>query len=228
MEHIAEVLEKLANGIDITTGEVFDTEKYRGDPQIISAIQQLQRVFYNKKKGGIYQKYENTYPEHIIIMKEGYFYSAHNNSAIHLAQIMGYSVMQDFWGRNTTGGPNIDKIRQTLNNTNYSFIIVEKDFITFKKDGLNPFIDSQIDQNMKKSTKTTPDISEDTSLKTEEKISDTGELNCQDCMLLKRGDCFGEKEICDFFKFSPSVTQREKERWPQYGDATAFKLGERR
>lgn len=228
MEHIAEILEKLATGIDVTTGEFFDTEKYRGNTEIISAIHQLQRAFYNKRKGGIYQKYENTYPEHIVIMKEGYFYSAHNNSAIQLAQIMGYSVMPDFWGRNTTGGPNIDKIRQTLNNTNYNFIIVENDCVTFKKDGVNPFMDSQINQDIEKCSSNTLDTSNDTSLKKEEKALDTCELNCKDCMMLKRGDCFGEKEICDLFKVSPSVMKEEKERWPQYGDATAFKLGEKR
>ena len=68
----------------------------------------------------------------------------------------------------------------------------------------------------------------DISLETEENTLDVEELSCKECMILKRGDCFGAKEICDLFKFSPAVTKREKERWPQYGDATAFKLGKKR
>ena len=52
--------------------------------------------------------------------------------------------------------------------------------------------------------------------------------SCNTCMLMKRGECFGKKEICPDYKHSPSVSEKEKENWPTYGDATAFKLGKRR
>lgn len=228
MKHIIEILEKLAEGIDPTTGEVFDTEQYRGNPQIISALQKLQKTFYNRKKESKYQKYEIEFPEHIVVMKEGYFYSSHNKSAVKLADIMGYSVGKDYFGRITTGGPDIDKIRQALNAANYNFIIVEHGDIVYKKDGQNPFIDDEQKEKLGEDSDSELSIVKNVTSILNESSLKIIEYSCNDCMELKRENCFGEKEICEFFRYSPSVAKEEKEKWPKYGDATALKLGERR
>lgn len=60
-------------------------------------------------------------------------------------------------------------------------------------------------------------------------IKESNKKSCNTCMLMKRGDCSGlQNKVCDDYKHSPSVSEREKENWPKYGDATAFKLGKRR
>ena len=51
---------------------------------------------------------------------------------------------------------------------------------------------------------------------------------CKNCMELKNGNCFGQTRICEDFRFSPTISAKERANWPQYGDVTAFKKGERR
>ena len=51
--------------------------------------------------------------------------------------------------------------------------------------------------------------------------------SCINCMLYKNETCFGKKEICEDFRPSPKLSTEEIERWPKYGDATRFKLGEK-
>ena len=45
---------------------------------------------------------------------------------------------------------------------------------------------------------------------------------CKTCMLLKRGDCNVPKEkICEFYKPSASISVKERETWPKYGDVSS-------
>lgn len=62
----------------------------------------------------------------------------------------------------------------------------------------------------------------------DEPVLSSDTKTCNTCMLMKRGDCFGKNDICEDYKHSPSVSEREKKTWPTYGDATAFRLGKRR
>jgi len=50
--------------------------------------------------------------------------------------------------------------------------------------------------------------------------------DCKNCMEMKCGECFGQKNICEFYRYSPSATEETKRNWPKYGDATALKIGE--
>ena len=54
------------------------------------------------------------------------------------------------------------------------------------------------------------------------------EHDCKDCMVLRRGDCFGEKKLCSFFVASPKVTKEEMDNWPKYGDATYYRMTSRK
>lgn len=47
---------------------------------------------------------------------------------------------------------------------------------------------------------------------------------CYDCMEMRRGDCFGQKRPCEFFRPAPSVSREEVNNWPKYGDATYYRL----
>lgn len=71
-----------------------------------------------------YSDFENQYPGYVVISKEGYFYSAHNDSAVILSKVMGYKLGVDKFGRESTGGPNIEKIEKRLDTANYKYIVV--------------------------------------------------------------------------------------------------------
>ena len=38
---------------------------------------------------------------------------------------------------------------------------------------------------------------------------------CKKCMVYKQNTCIGEKELCEFFKSSPEITQEEIDNWPK-------------
>ena len=46
-------------------------------------------------------------------------------------------------------------------------------------------------------------------------------------MLMRRGDCIGEKNICEYFREATNISKEEQADWPQYGDATYYKLKSR-
>ncbi len=51
-----------------------------------------------------------------------------------------------------------------------------------------------------------------------EKVSAVGhiEKSCKNCMDMRRGECFGRPQICEFFRYAPTITDKEKERWPDF------------
>ena len=142
MNHIAEVIELIANGIDPTTGEVFDTELLRGDPEIETSIRKISKAFRAPKSNSKYIKYEHEYPNYIVIMKEGFFYAAHNASAAVMGRELNYKTVEDLFGRISTGGPDIEKICDVFSSRGYSYIVVEGNNIVRKNDGRNPFADN--------------------------------------------------------------------------------------
>lgn len=42
------------------------------------------------------------------------------------------------------------------------------------------------------------------------------EYTCNDCMLSKRGDCFGQKNLCNHFKACPRISKSEIDSWPKF------------
>ena len=47
---------------------------------------------------------------------------------------------------------------------------------------------------------------------------------CANCMEMRRNECFGKKEICEYFRYALTISKKESENWPQYGDATKFRM----
>lgn len=86
-----------------------------------------------------YRWMEQHFPNHIIIQKEGYFYSAHHNSAEALSAIMDYRLGRDINGYRITGGPDLNRICSVLENEDVSFLIVEHGRVTYGHHGRNPF-----------------------------------------------------------------------------------------
>ncbi|MBO5930554.1 MAG: hypothetical protein J6Q27_04605 [Clostridia bacterium] len=54
-------------------------------------------------------------------------------------------------------------------------------------------------------------------------LEEDGVESCNTCMLMKRDECFGKKEICEFYKHSPSVSKELIDTWPEHGDAFKFR-----
>lgn len=59
-----------------------------------------------------------------------------------------------------------------------------------------------------------------------EPYKDNVERICRNCMLYRRYDCAGGKEICEDYRGVPAVDEYELQSRPKYGDATAIKEGE--
>ena len=47
---------------------------------------------------------------------------------------------------------------------------------------------------------------------------------CKNCMLLKKGDCFGKDNICEDYRYAPDMDDEKRKNWPKYGDATFFRM----
>ena len=48
--------------------------------------------------------------------------------------------------------------------------------------------------------------------------------SCKDCMEFKNENCYGDKNICQDYRPSPSISKEEMERWPDIGDALFIKF----
>lgn len=49
------------------------------------------------------------------------------------------------------------------------------------------------------------------------------EKTCENCFLLRAEDCFGGKTICDLYRYAPSLSKAETDRWPKEADASRFR-----
>lgn len=67
-----------------------------------------------------------------------------------------------------------------------------------------------------------------TNAKNSPKASEKVEKSCLNCKFSRSGECFPQKKICAEFELAYTVDEDERNAWPNYGDATALKRGERR
>ncbi len=82
-----------------------------------------------------YAQLERQYPQHVIIRKEGYFYSAHGRSAELISDYVGYRL-GFIEGVPVTGSPDPRRMEEVLSEFNISFIIFEADgHISARHDG---------------------------------------------------------------------------------------------
>lgn len=53
--------------------------------------------------------------------------------------------------------------------------------------------------------------------------------SCDNCRLRKSGECSQIKnELCSSYRAIPYISREERDLWPEYGDATAIRFGEKR
>ncbi len=54
-------------------------------------------------------------------------------------------------------------------------------------------------------------------------------FSCDNCQLRKSGACSQlRNELCGDYRAIPFIPIEVKDSWPEFGDATAFRLGEKR
>ena len=54
-------------------------------------------------------------------------------------------------------------------------------------------------------------------------------LSCDTCFFRVSEECMSLRSIpCEDYRAVPNISKTEKENWPQYGDATAFRLHDRK
>ena len=139
---IHEIFDMLAEGIDPTTGEVFDVSIF-GQWNTYSSFKRLKDVVSAERKKtskkGIYRKLCDEYPGHIVLIKSGFFYSAYNESAEVLGQAMGYKVAYINGTTPTTGGPDLCIIAEKLRAADLSYIAFNHGEIKDRFEGKNPF-----------------------------------------------------------------------------------------
>ncbi len=84
--------------------------------------------------GNKYFDWTNLFPNHVVVRKEGYYYSARNESAQVLHEILGYKL--GTIGTNTliTGCPIVEPIVEALVCNKINFIIIENNEITDKQE----------------------------------------------------------------------------------------------
>lgn len=58
----------------------------------------------------------------------------------------------------------------------------------------------------------------------QESDPDCRDRTCRDCKWYVSEECFGQKRICNDFKEAAILSKQEIKNWPQYGDATYFRL----
>lgn len=64
---------------------------------------------------------------------------------------------------------------------------------------------------------------------TEEPTPSVFAASCDNCQLRKSESCTKvRKELCSDYRAIPYIPKEESDLWPKYGDATAFRLGEKR
>ena len=71
-----------------------------------------------------YKDWENEFPSYVIIRKEGYFYAAHNSSAVAINRVIGYKIFIDEYGRETIGGSSLKKIEASLKHHGIRYVVV--------------------------------------------------------------------------------------------------------
>lgn len=65
--------------------------------------------------------------------------------------------------------------------------------------------------------------------KPQDKSNQVSEKTCADCFLRHTGACTSlTQTICEDFRAKQILPQDEIANWPKYGDATAYRLGDRK
>lgn len=80
-----------------------------------------------------YTYWSNSYPDHVVIKREGYFFTCRGESAETVSSLLGFNLGESA-GKPVTGCPRLEPITEGLRSAGVSFIVVEDGEITDQYD----------------------------------------------------------------------------------------------
>ena len=217
---LLKMITTVAEGVDPDTGEIIDVDSIINNKAFKAAIKTINKKYSNttpqskpsgKSASEIYSEYEKKFPNHVIIRKEGFFYTTRNDSAVRLHDIVGYKLNKDKSGRYITGGPNLELITGSLKEHGISYVLVVGDEIKEEyfadefsetEPAAQPVNESRVETDI--------DAGKNFTQKKEEII----ERSCNNCKLYRKEECAGLNGLCDDYEFAPTIPKEEVDNWP--------------
>lgn len=81
-----------------------------------------------------YGQLRRDYPGRLVIKKSGCFYSAYNDCAEKLAEVMGFRLGENYYGDPVTGSQNPEKMARKLREQRISFVIVDNHDVIYDEE----------------------------------------------------------------------------------------------
>lgn len=110
--------------VDSVTGLIESTAKTKEVEPQTNPKKEKKKSNRNKKPTS-YAYWEERYPNHVVVKKEGYFYSAHGQSAVILSGVMGYKLGGSE-EKPVTGSPAVEDIIRGLTEAEQKFVVIDK------------------------------------------------------------------------------------------------------
>ena len=145
LKNVTDLINTIALGVDPTTGGKIDLNILRRDGEFLNALSGLREKVNPISNSNTYRQIEEMFPNHVVILQEGYFYKVHNYSAFVINHLMDYKIIIDSFGRPTTGGPDYEKITSELKKAGVSYVLIIKREVFEIFEGENPFEQYGID-----------------------------------------------------------------------------------
>lgn len=87
------------------------------------------------EKWKTYAEWSEEYPNYLVLLRAGYYYSSWGKSAEVLNEVLGYNLSYSSKRKVPfTGGTNLDNITNALNRNNINYIVIEYNEITEQKE----------------------------------------------------------------------------------------------
>lgn len=225
---LTKMLQAVAIGVNPDTGEIIDTDSIINNSDFKAAIKTINKK-YNQARGSSkktkYQEWEEMFPDSVVIRKEGFFYTARNDSALRLHEAVGYRLNKDISGSYITGGPQIDKITEALKSMNLSYVVVEGDAVTeefiaertadsYKDEQSIEAVDTNETDEPASTNETAYPHEDKPKLEVKKAVEPEFVKMCDNCKLYRIGDCGGIGGPCEFYQYAPTTSEEELKSWP--------------
>lgn len=113
--------------------KVLEQKKRVEEDKTVNVTAAVRKPAVNKAKSNSYSWWANKYPDHVVVKKEGAFWTCRGESAETLSELLGYRLGGSD-ASPVTGSPNLDPITEGLRENAISYIVVEDGVVIEEKD----------------------------------------------------------------------------------------------
>ena len=104
-------------------------------PEEVTQLEERNREDRNDHvRARSYGQLRRDYPGRLVIKKSGCFYSAYNDCAEKLAEVMGFRLGENYYGDPVTGSQNPEKMAKKLREQRISFVIVDNHDVIYDEE----------------------------------------------------------------------------------------------